>query len=147
VPALPLGVMSSGPMVSGSGGVMGYGVDDGRGLSSYAPERVGSRAGFVGGGESLGRLGRRSGDPGVRGMHSPGGRSVGGSTMAGDVVLPSVAEMERGLTAFVGGQAGPPPTGLGTGQGPGGGPGYGSDLGYEMGRGVYQEEERRREER
>lgn len=139
----PSGISPGGLQPSPSG-IIGYGAEGShsRGSSVYTAERIGPpRSGYVGGGESSGRLGRRSGERGMREIHSPGtsSRSGGGSESAGGsgILLPSLAEMERGMTALTGGpgqmegpQTGPGP-GLGPGQGLGGG------------RGGHGEEERR----
>ncbi|MCJ1249671.1 hypothetical protein MMC30_006897 [Trapelia coarctata] len=133
-----------GGLQSGPSGVIGYGAEGShsRGSSGYTTERIGPpRGGYVSGGESLGRLGRRSGETGMREMHSPGtsSRSGGGSESAGGsgIVLPSLAEMERGMTALAGGQGqmGGPPTGPGPVTGPG--------QGLGGGRSGFGEEERR----
>jgi len=141
----PSGIPPGG-LQPGPSGVFGYGADGShsRGSSGYTTERIRPpRGGYVGGGESLGRLGRRSGESGIREIHSPGtsNRSGGGSESTGGsgLVLPSLAEMEKGMTALAGGQGqmGGPPAGPGPGVGPG--PGQGP-VG---GRGGYGEEERR----
>lgn len=134
----PSGIPAGG-LQPGPSGVIGYGAEGSysRGSSGYATERLGPpRGGYVGGGESLGRLGRRSGESGMREMQSPGTSSRSGGTESaggGGIVLPSLAEMERGTTALAGGQGqmGVPQTGPGPGMGPG------------QGRGGYGEEERR----
>jgi len=142
----PSGISPAG-LQPGPSGILGYGAEGShsRGSSVHTAERIGPpRSGYIGGGEGLGRLGRRSGESGESGMreiHSPGtsSRSGGGNESAGGsgIVLPSIAEMERGMTTLAGGQGqmGGPPTGPGPGLGPG--------QGLGGGRGGYGEEERR----
>ena len=109
---------------------MGYGTDDGRAYSSYLTEGFVARSGFVSG-ENVVRQGRRSAGPGGRGVSSPRSRGAGLVENPGGVVLPNVAEMERGMTTFTSGHGRGQQTGLGPGPGPA--------------RGLYEEEEEEEE--